>query len=234
MVKIKIFFFLCLLSFFQTLVFSQDLSVLYKFKKGGGDIEDYQLDIYQDYSLFYESSYCLDDTVTKSDFIINKQNKKTDIITLFDKVDGTYIYTQKSNLLDWKILNEKKYIAGYKCQKAEVLYYNQKWTAWFSNDIPFQEGPFLFKGLPGLILIIESDNYKFELTEINRNKTFCEINMDNRKEISYDKYESIFKNISTKSNNLINNISNLNLGLQVDLKSTHEKIKTMNILREIL
>ncbi|ALR29908.1 hypothetical protein ATE47_04935 [Chryseobacterium sp. IHB B 17019] len=226
--------YICLGLIFNSLAFSQDLSIIYKFKKGGGEIGTYQLDIFKDHSIFYASNYCLKDQGAKSYLAIYKQNATPDIITLLDKADDTYIYTQKPNVLNWKILNENKIVGGYKAQKAEVFYKDEKWIAWFTADIPFQDGAFIFKGLPGLILNIENENYKFELSEINKSQAYCDIKIDDRKEIPYDKYENLFKNVSTKSNNLIENISNLNLGLEVDFKSTGEKINTVNILREIL
>lgn len=231
MIKIKII----LLSLsFPILIVAQDLSVLYKLNKNGAETGFYRLDIYRDNSVFYESNYCENNLAVKSDLIISKQNKKSDTIYLLDKIDGASIYSQKSFLLNWKILDEKKNIAGYKSHKAEFFYKDEKWIAWFTNDLPFQDGPFIFKGLPGLILIIENENYRFELVEISKYKTFCDININNRKEISYEKYESIFKNISEKNTNLINSISNLNLDLEIDLKSTKDKVNTTNILREIL
>ncbi|WP_027378397.1 GLPGLI family protein [Chryseobacterium daeguense] len=225
---------ICIGLIFNSLVFSQDLSVIYKFKKGGGTIANYQLDIFKDHSVFYSPDYCFKDDSAKSYLALYKKNIKPDIITLLDKADNTNIYTQRPNLLNWKILTENKVIAGYNVQKAEVFYKGEKWIAWFANNIPFQEGAFVFKGLPGLILNIENENYSFELAEINKGKTHCEVKIEDRKEISYDKYENLFKNVSTKSSNLLENISNLNLDLEVDFKSSSEKINAVNILREIL
>jgi len=67
----------------------------------------------------------------------------------------------KANLdkkLDWKILPEKDKILGYLVQKATTVLYNRKWTVWFTPDIPIQDGPYFFHGLPGLIIKAEDQN----------------------------------------------------------------------------
>ncbi|WP_449400107.1 GLPGLI family protein [Chryseobacterium wanjuense] len=66
---------------------------------------------------------------------------------------------------DWKISNEKEKIGSYNAQKATAEYGGRKWTAWFSTDLPFQDGSYKFSGLPGLIVKIEDDgkNYSWVL-----------------------------------------------------------------------
>jgi GLPGLI family protein len=70
--------------------------------------------------------------------------------------------------LDWKITNEKIKIGNFNCQKATTDYSGRKWTAWFTNEIPIQDGPYIFKGLPGLIIKISDDkqDYNFELGQV--------------------------------------------------------------------
>lgn len=66
---------------------------------------------------------------------------------------------------DWKISNEKEKIGMYNAQKATVEFGGKKWTAWFSSELPFQDGPYKFSGLPGLIVKIEDEgkNYSWVL-----------------------------------------------------------------------
>ncbi len=60
---------------------------------------------------------------------------------------------------NWKIENAKEKIGEYNAQKATTDFGGRKWTAWFSTDLPFQDGPYKFHGLPGLIVkIADSDN----------------------------------------------------------------------------
>ncbi len=77
---------------------------------------------------------------------------------------------------DWKILSEKQKIGSYNTQKATVEFGGRKWNAWFSADLPFQDGPYKFHGLPGLIIKIEDEgnNYSWELKGNKKVENFSE------------------------------------------------------------
>lgn len=79
--------------------------------------------------------------------------------------------------LDWKIQNEKEKIGTYNTQKATTEFGGRKWTAWFSADIPLQDGPYKFYGLPGLIVKIEDEgkNYSWELKGNKQVPNYSEI-----------------------------------------------------------
>src|SRR5574343_459281 len=57
--------------------------------------------------------------------------------------------------LTLKISPEKKKIGEFDAQKATTEFAGRKWTAWFTEEVPFSDGPYKFKGLPGLIVKIE-------------------------------------------------------------------------------
>jgi len=63
-------------------------------------------------------------------------------------------------------------VAGYLCQKATCRFRGRNYTAWFAMDIPIQNGPWKFGGLPGLILkAYDSDKlYVFECVKIENFK----------------------------------------------------------------
>jgi len=71
---------------------------------------------------------------------------------------------------EWKILPEKQKIGEYNAQKAVTSYGGREWTAWFSADIPFQDGPYKFYGLPGLIVKMEDATGSHIMTLVG-NKT---------------------------------------------------------------
>lgn len=65
----------------------------------------------------------------------------------------------------WMIFSEKKQIGEFQTQKATADFVGRKWTAWFTTDVPIQDGPYKFSGLPGLIVEIsdQTGSHKMEL-----------------------------------------------------------------------
>ncbi|MFL9832478.1 GLPGLI family protein [Chryseobacterium terrae] len=72
--------------------------------------------------------------------------------------------------MNWKILPEKEKIGEFDTQKASLYFAGRIWTAWFAPDIPIQDGPYKFHGLPGLIIKIEdkTKSHSFVLKEIKK------------------------------------------------------------------
>lgn len=104
---------------------------------------------------------------------------------------------------NWNILNDKQKIGEYNTQKATTEFGGRKWTAWFSTDLPFQDGPYKFWGLPGLIIKIEDDqkNYSWILQGNKKVKDYTEYsyieNLMNAKggkvnELTREKFEKTF------------------------------------------
>ena len=61
--------------------------------------------------------------------------------------------------MTWKILPDKQKIGNWETQKAITEFAGRKWTAWFCSDIPIQDGPYKFSGLPGLVVKLEDDTH---------------------------------------------------------------------------
>lgn len=98
---------------------------------------------------------------------INYKQKK---INVSDELIATcYEYSDTLIAPIWKIENETQLILKQKCQKAYCNFKGRNYTAWFANSIPIAMGPWLFNGLPGLILKVEDDKkqFYFECIELN-------------------------------------------------------------------
>ena len=128
--------------------------------------------------------------------IIKKNNSNTiEYITPISETD--YIVHQTIDL-KWKLYPEYLSVLDYKAQKATTEFGGRKWIAWFTKDIPFQDGPYKFKGLPGLIVKIEdeSKSHQFELKGIkNLNDSFAYPDNSNNAKITipHAKFVKAFK-----------------------------------------
>ncbi len=80
-----------------------------------------------------------------------------------------YAYTE-SQPFSWKILPETVTIGEYKTQKAETEFGGRKWEVWFTMDLPYQDGPYKFSGLPGLIIKAQDTkgDYTFDLMQVKK------------------------------------------------------------------
>lgn len=83
----------------------------------------------------------------------------------YERIAGKQIYYLEDRPLKWEIRNTYEKQNGYSTQKAVVYFGGRTWTAWFTKDIPVNDGPYKFSGLPGLIVKLEDDkgDYKFDL-----------------------------------------------------------------------
>lgn len=81
---------------------------------------------------------------------------------------GNYKYEEEMNAFNWEILDDTLMISGYLCQKAVCQYGGRTWEAWFTDELPFEDGPYKFHGLPGLILKVADtrNHYRFDFVSI--------------------------------------------------------------------
>ncbi|GAB0157165.1 hypothetical protein CHRYSEOSP005_24350 [Chryseobacterium sp. Alg-005] len=79
----------------------------------------------------------------------------------FTNIKFGYYSFKTTDKMNWTISQETKNVQGYTLQKATTTFGGRNWTAWFSKDIPFNEGPFKFRGLPGLIFEIQDSENNF-------------------------------------------------------------------------
>lgn len=98
------------------------------------------------------------------------KNYPTGRMTVVDQFlfSGLLKYEEDLDVIDWDILSDSMYVAGYLCQKAVCDYGGRIWEAWFTSELPFSDGPFKFHGLPGLILKVSDtrNHYSFDFVSI--------------------------------------------------------------------
>lgn len=71
--------------------------------------------------------------------------------------------------IQWQMLNERKKIGKYTCNKAMTTFRGRTYEVWYTLDIPLNIGPWKLQGLPGAILEAKSKDGKvaFEVEEIH-------------------------------------------------------------------
>ncbi len=84
-------------------------------------------------------------------------------MTVYDIIgtDEPVYYTEPYSEMVWEIGDSTKTVLGYECIQADTDYHGRHWTAWFTPDIPIQDGPWKFHGLPGLILDVRTCEGKY-------------------------------------------------------------------------
>ncbi len=71
-----------------------------------------------------------------------------------DKVGSDKYQTEEPmEVPEWEMVPDStQEILGYQCQMAKTRFKGRQWNAWFTEDIPLDEGPWKLHGLPGLVL----------------------------------------------------------------------------------
>ncbi|MBV8325364.1 GLPGLI family protein [Chryseobacterium sp.] len=165
---------------------------------------------------------------------------------------GYYIF-KTTDKINWTISDETKKLGPYTLQKAGTRFGGRNWTAWFCKDIPFNEGPFKLRGLPGLIFELSDARKNFiynlikhqKLPETYSTDDFLESNFGNKAVLINEKqkhkllmefYNDPFaferNNFSKTDNNLKININGKEIHnideLNTQTKSMQEVIRRYN------
>lgn len=168
---------------------------------------NYYLDINPDETFYYERPFFVSDSIEKASGLRTFSGKANDLMSKKIKTREYTLYSIQSfdiyqlkdePKISWKIEKETKKTSSLQLQKATAKFGGRNWIAWFCKDIPFQEGPYKFYGLPGLIVEIYDDNENYHFS-LNKSENFTETQFisfyKNAKargvEIPYSKYQSM-------------------------------------------
>jgi GLPGLI family protein len=106
--------------------------------------------------------------------------------------DKSYIVDYSQISIKWSIQKEEKIIVGYKCIKAT----KGDIVAWYCPEIPINDGPQFFYGLPGLILEIEIKsgiNAIYSATSVTALTDVPEIQIGEGEKIDKEKFDEMLK-----------------------------------------
>lgn len=98
----------------------------------------------------------------------NFPGKDTLFFTAYE--GGKFLKVLQPEKFNWKIENKDTLLLGYRCQKATNSFAGRNYVAWFTPQIPINDGPYKFAGLPGLIVKISDtkSQHCFTLTSIQK------------------------------------------------------------------
>lgn len=68
----------------------------------------------------------------------------------------------------WQFSGNETTILGYTCKEATSTFRGRVWQVWYTEEIPLYTNLWNFRGLPGLILRAETDQFHFECTAISQ------------------------------------------------------------------
>ncbi len=150
--------------------------------------EEMVLDINPEEVKFYEFEFLVNDSLNilhggmssqhtsqSEQTIIRKKNTNTNKNYFQIQMMPYYYVFETEDNIQWKIETDTKKINNYSLQKATARFGGRNWTAWFTSDINIPEGPYKFRGLPGLVLYVEDDkkDYVYSFSRnINLPKTY--------------------------------------------------------------
>lgn len=120
--------------------------------------------------------------------VIYKKNILKDLLSgnvFFQERISTTIYQYQEQFpkQDWILTNNKSTILGYQCKSAKLTFRGRNYVAWYTPEIPKNDGPANFAGLPGLILKIADEHGDYEFSAIAIEKKKMNIYWRNEKNI---------------------------------------------------
>lgn len=159
--------------------FAQNVDVVYKLQMKPDTLnKDYiekdffTLNIRGNTSKFYSDSFLnlmnnqensgengIDLNKISSNYIVTIEERKT--FHYLPVYDQYYKYEDKEKI-KWEIGDSMSSIDSLSVRLAQTSFRGRDWTVWFTDEIPIPEGPYKFKGLPGLILIAHSGDGDYE------------------------------------------------------------------------
>ncbi|MBO3099203.1 GLPGLI family protein [Gelidibacter pelagius] len=84
--------------------------------------------------------------------------------------DKDYVYIEPAKMDTWEINEDTKEFMGYTVQKATIDFAGRSYEAWFTMEIPIPNGPYVFHGLPGLIVELHDTHNHYHFTMLGLEK----------------------------------------------------------------
>lgn len=155
-------------------------------------------------------------------FRIYKNYPQEGILTFTESLVMTnYKYEEKLEKPQWTLEKDTKVIIDYKCQKATAHFKGRTWTAWYTPEIPVQEGPWKLNGLPGLILEAQDSDNLYHFSAIGLKEiTSMAISLPTRKYLDCTRKEYIQQKIECQKDGFAYLRKNTNFKIPSNMKQS--------------
>ena len=105
-----------------------------------------------------------------SNYRLLKDFKNAYAKIILNTFPGKSKYMNVPMALDWTMQSDMDTILGMHCRRAATTYGGRDYEVWYSTSIPISDGPYIFSGLPGLIVKV-SDSEKWYSFTLKRMMT---------------------------------------------------------------
>lgn len=176
----------------------------------------YNLRLTDNSSVFEVDKYVVSTELQDKKITENKCDKfkierKADKLYVKDNIENTRVVSKIPTEIQWKLENSTGEFLQYDTRLASTLYDSKKYFAEYTSEIPINDGPFIFKFLPGLIIRIENEDGEviFELLSVEKTAESAECNNSDYKTLDFAKYVKIIHQKQEMENSLITSLKNL-------------------------
>jgi GLPGLI family protein len=116
------------------------------------------------------------------------------------------LVTDQLSKYAWTITGEAKTIGSYKVKKATAKINGENIIAWYTPDLPIQDGSKDYYGLPGLIIELIGEKKTYQAVKVATNKSGLIITKPSKGEkVNKERY---YKILNEKINELKQGIGN--------------------------
>jgi GLPGLI family protein len=138
-------------------------------------------------------------------------------------------YEENLELFTWQLSTDTATIRGYHAQKATTSFGGRDWVAWFAPELPYNDGPYKFNGLPGLIVKVYDtrNHYVFEMTSIEKAQEGTMITMREMQYIETTKF-GFFKAKDAFRDDIINRVKEKGITDSNDLQLAARNMARQN------
>lgn len=139
------------------------------------------------------------ENMPRSEFnaVVFKDLKNTEVWIQQNVAQDRFLYQEPEVPIQWEFTDESKMIEQYMALKATTSFGGRDYEAWFTLEVPINDGPYVFSGLPGLILELydTEKDYHFNLASIQPLKEKYAIDSESRniKQVTKKEFVQTYK-----------------------------------------